>query len=50
MNNLEMRTVRRTGAGAGKCRLELSEDVVFVRLLRVKSGCTLEDNLETALE
>lgn len=54
-NNLEMRTVRRTGAGAWKWRLDLSEessdagdDVILVSLC-VK-GCNRDDNLETTLE
>lgn len=50
-----MRTVRRTGAGAWKWRLDLSEessdagdDVILVSLC-VK-GCNRDDNLETTLE
>lgn len=54
-NNLEMRTVRRTGVGAWKWRLDLSEessdagdDVILVSLC-VK-GCNRDDNLEMTLE
>lgn len=54
-NNLEMRAVRRTGAGAWKWRLDLSEessdageDVNLVSLCA--KGCNRDDNLETTLE
>lgn len=53
--NLEMRPVRRTGVGAWKWRLDLSEessdagdDVILVSLC-VK-GCNRDDNLEMTLE